>query len=167
MDPSQAIDDMITEAVENSLFRFSLSRTWSPYQPGPVYAATDHVQGLLQLKYSPPNGGQIPFLTATYLHWDPNSNYLNAFTDMGLAEGGVYFGYQSSSGPVSTQLVGLGGGHAFGDPENLLIWGHEEQFSGSYEIGLPSQEVLWVYKYVIDPAKFHPGQFVAAAHAGS
>jgi hypothetical protein len=157
MDISKAINDLITQAEFGTFYNFSLTRTFLPYQPGPVYAVTDHVQGAMQLKMTSGNG-EIPLLTAAYLHWAPHSNYLNWFSDMELAEGGVWFGYQSSSGPVTTELVGLDGGYPFGSTDNLLIWGHEEQQWGSYQIGLPSQEVLWIYKFVLDPKKLHLGQ---------
>ena len=157
MDISKAINDLIFQAEEGTLYNFWLTRTFLPYQPGPAYAVTDHVQGALQLKMTSGNG-EIPLLTAVYMHWAPNSNYLNWFSDMELAEGGVYFGYQGSSGPISTQLVDLEGGNPFGIQDNLLIWGHEQQFWGEPTFGLPSSEVLNVSKFVLNPKRLHLGQ---------
>ena len=78
---------------------------------------------------------------------------------MEIAEGGVWFGYDTntSAGYVITQLVGADGGYFGGDEDSLLVWGHEKQQypESGYQIGLPSKEVLWINKFVFDPSKLH------------
>jgi hypothetical protein len=154
---SDSINELIQQAVDDlsnpfTFYHFALQRTFLPYQPGPVYAVSDSVQGTMQALVNP-LGTNFKGLVAGHVHWAPHANYLNEFTSLTLTQGGVHFEYSaSSSGIPRTELVDVG---CWGSADSLLLWGHEKQTTSGYQIGLPSQEVLLITKVVIDPSKIH------------
>jgi hypothetical protein len=161
-----ACSDLINELIAASsilgpltFYHFTLTRYFEPYQPGPVYAVSDSVQGTMLPTTYPAEPNPL-VLVAAQMYWAPNSNYLNQFASMTLALGGVYFEYNTSAGTVWTELDNL---NCWGTYDSLILFGKEKQQNPGYQIGLPSSELLWIKKVMIDMSRFRSAPWLTRA----